>query len=69
MANHPNRGQIGPYANPAAEEVKVARKSLGLTQPEAAMIVKSSMRAWQQWESGERRMHPGLWELFQIKTS
>jgi len=25
-------------------------------------------RTWQQWEAGDRRMHPALFELFLIKT-
>jgi hypothetical protein len=26
------------------------------------------MRAWQQWESGDRQMHPAFFELFLIKS-
>ena len=36
-------------------------------------MVHASARNWQQWEQAEgsnaRRMHPGLWELFRIKTA
>jgi DNA (cytosine-5)-methyltransferase 1 len=39
-----------------------------MTQSEAARAVGGTMRAWQEWEAGNRRMHPGLWELFQIKS-
>nr|WP_287965151.1 helix-turn-helix transcriptional regulator [Diaphorobacter sp.] len=39
-----------------------------MTQTEAAETVHMSMRAWQQWESGERTMPQGLFELFMIKT-
>lgn len=38
-----------------------------LTQSEAARVVGSKLRTWQQWEAGSRKMHPGLWELFNIK--
>jgi len=40
-----------------------------MTQSEAALAVRGTMRAWQEWEAGNRRMHPGLWELFQIKAN
>jgi putative transcriptional regulator len=66
--NHPNRGQRGPNSNPTPAEVRAAREAAGLTQPMAAAVVRGSMRAWQDWESGARRMPPGLFELFQIKT-
>ena len=68
MANHPNRGQHGPVSNPDPDDIKAARAAAGLTQTEAAKIVYSTLSAWQRWEQGERRMHPGLWELFRIKT-
>lgn len=67
MTNHPNRGQKGPFSNPAPEDVRAARESAGLTQTQAAEMVRGTMRAWQEWEAGNRRMHPGLWELFQRK--
>lgn len=68
MANHPNRGPKGPSSNPQPEEIKAARSAAGLTQTEAAALVHSTLSAWQRWEQGERRMPPGLWELFGIKT-
>lgn len=53
---------------PAPDAVRQARLAAGLTQTEAAKTVSASMRAWQQWESGERTMPPGLYELFMLKT-
>ncbi len=67
MTSHPNRGQRGPNSNPTPTEVRAAREAAGLTQPQAAEVVRGSMRAWQEWEAGNRRMHPGLWELFTLK--
>lgn len=55
--------------NPLPEEIRAARESAGLTQSAAAELVHSGMRAWQMWEAGDRRMHPGLWELFCMKTA
>ena len=56
-------------ANPAPAAIQAARETTGLTQTEAARLVHSSLRAWQQWEAGDRRMHAGLWELFRLKTA
>lgn len=73
MPNHPNRSAGHPARNPSPAEVRSAREAAGLTQAQAAALVHATTRNWQQWEQDEgtnvRRMHPGLWELFRIKTS
>ena len=69
MGAHPNRGPKGPSANPTPEQVRAARDAAGMTQTQAATLIHSTMRAWQEWEAGNRRMHPGLWELFRSKVS
>jgi DNA-binding transcriptional regulator YiaG len=70
MPNHPNRRRANtPAANPDPATIRAARETAGLTQTAAGAVVYSSLGAWQQWEAGLRRMHPGLWELFQIKTT
>ncbi len=74
MPNHPNRSAGNPARNPTPVEVRAAREAAGLTQTQAAALVRATARNWQQWEqqgagSNARRMHPGLWELFRIKTS
>ena len=64
--NHPNRsGRV----NPEPPLIRETRESLGLTQTEAGGVLHTTKRVWQQWEAGERRMHPAFWELFQLKTS
>jgi DNA-binding transcriptional regulator YiaG len=69
MTAHPNRSKSAPLApNPTPADVRAARESAGMTQTEAAAVVYCTLRAWQDWESGERRMHPATWELWQIKT-
>ena len=68
MTNHPNRGRRSPASNPLPDEIRRARESTGLTQQAAAAVIHASLRAWQQWEAGDRRMHPAFWELFKIKT-
>ncbi|TAL65737.1 MAG: hypothetical protein EPN79_11185 [Burkholderiaceae bacterium] len=59
----------GPSRNPLPSEVRAAREAAGLTQTEAAALVHTSCRTWQQWEAGDRRMHQAFWELFRIKIS
>ncbi len=53
--------------SPSVEEIKNARSRSGLTQTEAAALVQSDLRRWQTWEAGTARMHPGLFELFNMK--
>jgi len=54
--------------SPAPELIKKTRNVLGYTQKEAAEMVHVSLRAWQLWEAGDRKMPPGLWELCVIKS-
>ena len=70
MPAHPNRSRRsqGPAANPSPEQIRAARETLGLTQTEAGALIYVGLRAWQQYEAGDRRLHPGLWELWRIKT-
>lgn len=56
-------------APPNPEAIRAAREAAGLTQTAAAALVYSTCRAWQKWEGGEARMHPGMFELFLIKTN
>lgn len=70
MGNHPNRSRSGSSTarNPKPTEIRAARERAGLTQTEAGTLIHASLRAWQQWESGERRMHPAMFELFRLKS-
>ncbi len=70
MTTHPNRSKTNRQtkANPTTKEILAARERAGLTQTAAGELIYGSLRTWQDWESGERRMHPGLFELFLIKT-
>lgn len=70
MSNHPNRSRAGIQArNPSPVDIRAAREAAGLTQTEAAHLIHGTLRAWQEWEAGNRRMHPGLFELFRIKSA
>mgnify|MGYP001420764910 CR=1 FL=1 len=43
-------------------------EAAGLSQTAAGAVVYSTLRSWQNWESGASPMHPALWELWQIKV-
>lgn len=70
MATHPNRSKSNrpTKANPTPAEIRALRESKGLTEKAAAEMIYCTVGAWIAWERGDRRMHPGLWELFVIKT-
>jgi DNA-binding XRE family transcriptional regulator len=69
MTNHPNRTPGNPAGNPAPADIRAAREAAEMTQTAAGAVIYASLRAWQQWESGERRMHPAMWELWQLKVT
>lgn len=54
----------------AAREAVQAKLGIGITaaQDWCAEKVHTKRRPWQQWEAGDRAMHPAFWELFQLKT-
>ena len=64
MTNHPNRARRGV---PTPTQIRAARDRAGLTQTQAAELIHSTLRTWQDWEAGIAAMHPGLWELFRLK--
>jgi putative transcriptional regulator len=53
--------------NPTPKLIKSARLAMGYTHKEAAALVHVSLRAWQLWEAGDRKMPPAAWELCVIK--
>lgn len=57
--------------NPGPEPSLISelRKVSGLTQAQAADLIHATRRGWQEYEAGNRRMHPGLWELFCLKIN
>jgi len=54
--------------SPDIFEIKAARLASGLSQSEAAKLIKSSKRSWENWEQGRVKMHPGLFDYFLIKS-
>ena len=57
------------YFSPAAHDVREMRARLKLSQSAFGQLLRCSLRSVQQWEAGERVMHPGLWELARIKEA
>ncbi len=83
MTAHPNRSSKSKMTKspPTPAQVREARENAmvpgkaerGATQTEAAAIVYSTLRTWQNWENErdpkeQRPMHPAIFELFLIKT-
>lgn len=64
MSNHPNRSRRkhAPGRVPTPAEIAQLREDMELTQTEAGRLVYASLRSWQDWEYGKRRMHPAIWE-------
>ena len=56
-----------PVPHPAPADVQRARQLAGLSQEQCAAMIYRTRRNWQQWEGGERRMDPALFELFLLK--
>jgi len=68
------RFDMANYEPRPAEVVKLRsrlqkKEEMGITaaQDYCAARVYTHRRSWQQWERGERRMHPAIWELARIK--
>lgn len=50
--------------SPTPADLRAARRAAGLTQAQAAKLIHSKLRTWEDWEAGVAPMHPGLWRLF-----
>lgn len=53
--------------SPTPDSIRAARDAVALTQSQCAQLVHAGLRTWQQWEAGDRKMHPAFWELLKIK--
>ena len=54
--------------SPKPEGLVQLRTLYGYTQAEAAELCRVTLRAWQWWEAGQRRMPVANWELLLIKA-
>lgn len=48
------------------DAIKAARTAHGLSQSQAALLIGASVRTWQEWEQGRRKMPAAKWALFNI---
>lgn len=48
------------------DDIKTARLKAGMTQQEAADLMRVHRRTWQRWESGKRETYPAYLEMFPI---
>ena len=48
---------------PSPEVVRDWRRARNLSAREAGALAGVTLRAWQMYESGDRRMRPALWRL------
>jgi len=55
--------------SPSSNEIRDARDRAGHTQKQAAETVECGQRKWQEWESGQQKMSPDLWEKYLTKTA
>jgi DNA-binding transcriptional regulator YiaG len=55
--------------SPTPQEVRAAREAAGLTQETAGERIHATLRGWQDWEYGNRRMHPAFFHLFCILSN
>ncbi len=53
---------------PTPDEIRAAIKRAGHTRAEFACAVHSALRTAEDWLAGRSPMHPGLWELYTLKT-
>jgi DNA-binding transcriptional regulator YiaG len=69
VTNHPNRNAWqGSMPPPSPEEIVRVRQEAELTQARAAEVAGvSSQVRWAEYETGVRRPHWALWELFLLR--
>lgn len=68
MPNNRDKSQVEPRAsNPRPDEISGLRTDAGLTQQQAADLIRASKRSWENWEQGRVKMHPGLFDYFLIR--
>ena len=51
-------------ASPKGAEIRELRETFGISQTEAAEMVYSTLRSWQNWEADVVSMHPAIWAWF-----
>jgi hypothetical protein len=53
---------------PKGADIRQLRETYGLSQTQAAELVYSTLRSWQNWEADEVGMHPAIWAWFRHRV-
>lgn len=53
---------------PSPDAIRQARAVAGHSQSEAARVAYATLRSWQAWEAGERRMPRAMYVLYLLRT-
>lgn len=59
---------LGADRQPTPENIRKARKNLGLSELAAGELIYVSRESWRLYEKGTTKIKLGLWELFLFKT-
>lgn len=63
------RPQFPPKAaSPEPDEIRASREVAGHSQSQAARTAYATLRSWQAWEAGERRMPRANFVLYKLRT-
>jgi putative transcriptional regulator len=54
--------------SPKGTQIRQLRETYGLSQTQAADLVYSTLRSWQNWEGDEVGMHPAIWAWFRHRV-
>lgn len=65
--NHPSRNRNAASATPSAVHIQKAREAADLTPAQAGALIYERASRWRAFETGDARMHPAAWELWNIK--
>ena len=65
----PDKDNAALDGDDAVHDIRELRERSELTQAAAAALLYTSPRAFQQWEHGDRKMHPAFWELLVLKAT
>lgn len=57
-----------PIQSPSPESIVVLREATGWTQEDLAQKIHARLKEVHDWESGRRKMHPGLWALMVARS-
>lgn len=54
---------------PTPSLIRATREGLGLAQPDAARLIRRTLRQWQRYEAGTSKLDPILWQAWRVKAA